>query len=53
MQDLRSPPGNRLDALKGDLGGYHSIRVNDRWWLVSRWSGNNAYEVRLMDYRRE
>jgi toxin HigB-1 len=48
--DLRSPPGNRLEALKGDLNGHHSIRVNDQWRLVFRWSGNNAYEVRLTDY---
>lgn len=50
--DLRSPPGNRLEALKGDLKGFHSIRVNDRWRLVFRWAGNNAYDVRLVDYHR-
>jgi proteic killer suppression protein len=48
--DLRSPPGNRLEALKGDLKGFHSIRVNDQWRLVFRWEGNNALDVRLMDY---
>ncbi len=48
--DLRSPPGNRLEALKGDLKGYQSIRVNDKWRLVFRWEGNNAHDVRLMDY---
>jgi proteic killer suppression protein len=48
--DLRSPPGNRLEALKGDLKEFHSIRVNDQWWLVFRWEGNNALDVRLMDY---
>ena len=48
--DLRSPPGNRLEALKGDLKGFHSIRVNDQWRLVFRWEGNNAFDVRLMDY---
>jgi toxin HigB-1 len=47
--DLRSPPGNRLEALKGDLKGFHSIRVNDQWRLVFRWEGNNAFDVRLMD----
>jgi len=46
--DLRSPPGNQLEALKG----YHSIRVNDRWRLVFRWESNNAHEVRLMDYHK-
>jgi proteic killer suppression protein len=50
--DLRSPPGNRLEALKGDLKGYHSIRVNDQWRLVFRWKDNNAHDVRLMDYHR-
>ena len=50
MLDLRSPPGNRLEALKGDLKGLHSIRVNDQWRLVFRWEGNNAHRVRLMDY---
>ena len=50
MLDLRSPPGNRLEALKGDLKGYHSIRVNDQWRLVFRWESNDAHKVRLMDY---
>jgi toxin HigB-1 len=50
MLDLRSPPGNRLEALRGDLKGLHSIRVNDQWWLVFRWEGSDAYKVRLMDY---
>ncbi len=48
--DLRSPPGNRLEALKGDLEGRHAIRVNDQWRVVFRWEGNNAHDVRLMDY---
>lgn len=48
--DLRAPPGNRLEALKGDLNGCHSIRVNDQWRIVFRWEGANAHEVRLMDY---
>ena len=52
MLDLRSPPGNRLEALKGDFKGYHSIRVNDQWRLVFRWEGNDAHEVRLVDYHR-
>ncbi len=50
--DLRSPPGNRLEALKGDLKGHHSIRVNDQWRIVFRWEGNNAHDVRLMDYHK-
>lgn len=48
--DLRSPPGNRLEALGGDLKGFHSIRVNDQWRIVFRWQDGNAYEVRLADY---
>ena len=50
MLDLRSPPGNRLEALKGELKGWHSIRVNDQWRLVFRWQGNDAHKVRLSDY---
>lgn len=50
MLDLRSPPGNRLEALKGDLKGFHSIHVNDQWRLVFRWEGNDAHNVRLVDY---
>ena len=50
LDDLREPPGNRLEALKGDLAGYHSIRVNNQWRLVFRWENNNAYEVSLTDY---
>jgi proteic killer suppression protein len=50
LLDLRSPPGNRLEALKGDLKGYHSIRINDQWRLVFRWEGNNVQEVKLTDY---
>lgn len=48
--DLRSPPGNRLEALKGDLDGFHSIRVSDQGRVVFRWESNNAYDVRLTDY---
>jgi proteic killer suppression protein len=48
--DLRAPPGNRLELLKGDLKGLHSIRVNDQWRLIFRWEGNDAHDVRLTDY---
>ena len=50
LKDLRSPPGNRLHALRGDLRGFHSIRANDQWRIVFRWSGGAAHEVRLTDY---
>lgn len=50
LQDLLSPPGNRLEALRRDLLGYHSIRINDRWRIVFRWVSRAAHEVRIMDY---
>lgn len=50
LHDLRSPPGNRLELLRGDLAGLHSIRVNDQWRIVFRWQGTDALEVRLTDY---
>ncbi len=50
MDDLRVPPGNRLEALRGDLSGMHSIQVDDQWRIVFRWSDGGADEVRLMDY---
>jgi len=49
LEDLRVPPGNRLEALRGELKGFHSIRVNDRWRIVFRWSGG-VYDVSLLDY---
>lgn len=48
--DLREPPGNRLEALKGALKGFHSIRINDQWRIVFRWQDGNAYEVQIIDY---
>jgi proteic killer suppression protein len=50
LGDLRSPPGNRLGALVGNLGGFHSIRVNDQWRIIFRWQGSNAFEVQITDY---
>ena len=50
IRDLRSPPGNRLEALRGRLAGRHSIRVNDQWRLVFRWEANDAHDVSLTDY---
>jgi proteic killer suppression protein len=49
LDDLRVPPGNRLEALKGDLAGCHSIRVNDQWRVVFRWS-DGAHQVQVTDY---
>lgn len=48
--DLRSPPGNRLEALKGDREGQYSIRINDQWRLCFRWVDNDTYEVEITDY---
>jgi addiction module HigA family antidote len=50
LQDLRVPPGNRLEALKGDLRGKHSIRINDQWRIVFRWKDGDAHEVEIDDY---
>lgn len=50
INDLREPPGNRLEALKGTLKGFHSIRINDQWRVVFRWQSGNAYEVQIIDY---
>ena len=50
LQDLRSPPGNRLEALSGNYEGFYSIRVNQQWRLVFRWEHDSAYELSLKDY---
>jgi proteic killer suppression protein len=50
LRDLRSLPGNRLESLQGDLKGLHSIRINDQWWVVFRWSGGSAFDVQIVDY---
>jgi proteic killer suppression protein len=50
LSDLRSPPGNRLEVLKGNQRGRHSIRVNEQYRVTFRWEGNHAYEVRCEDY---
>ena len=50
LSDLRVPPGNRLEALKGRRAGQHSIRINDRWRLVFRWTAAGAEDVAIVDY---
>ena len=50
LTDLRIPSGNRLEALKGDLKGYYSIRINEQWRIVFRWSDGDAHDVRVEDY---
>jgi len=50
LKDLRVPPGNRLEALRGRHHGRHAIRINDQWRIVFRWQGGNAHEVEVIDY---
>lgn len=50
LEDLRVPPGNRLEALKGDRKGQHSLRLNDQWRLCFRWKDGNAGDVEIVDY---
>lgn len=50
LRDLSLPPGNRLEALKGNRAGQHSIRVNDQWRVCFRWQGEDAHDVEIVDY---
>ena len=50
LADLASPPGNRLEALKGDRAGQHSIRINQRYRICFIWHATDAYEVEIVDY---
>jgi proteic killer suppression protein len=50
LRDLRSPPGNRLEALRGDLKGLWSIRINDQWRICFRFEGRDACDVEIIDY---
>ena len=50
LSDLRVPPGNRLEALRGDRRGFHSIRINDQWRLLFRWRQGQALDVQVVDY---
>lgn len=50
LEDLRVPPGNRLEALKGDRAGQHSIRINDQWRLCFRWTSAGTEDVEIVDY---
>lgn len=50
LNDLRAPPGKRLEALSGDRGGQHSIRINDQWRICFVWSEGHAYQVQIVDY---
>ncbi len=50
LSDLRVPPGNRLERLRGDRAGQHSIRINDQWRICFRWHEGDAYDVDIVDY---
>jgi len=50
LATLRVPPGNQLEALKGDRKGQHSIRINDQWRICFRWDAKGAHEVEIVDY---
>ena len=50
LNDLRIPPGNRLEVLKGERKGQHSIRINDQWRVCFKWSDGDAYDVEITDY---
>jgi proteic killer suppression protein len=50
LQDLAALPGNRLEALKGDRKGQHSIRINDQWRICFHWSEGHAHDVEIVDY---
>ena len=50
LGDLAVPPGNRLEALRGDRAGFHSIRVNNQWRIVFRWTASGPEQVSIVDY---
>ena len=50
LEDLRVPPSNRLEKLRGDLKEFHSIRVNDQWRVIFRWRSGEPHDVRIVDY---
>ena len=50
LNDLRAPPGNRLEALSGNRDGQHSIRINNQWRICFEWSDGDAYNVEIVDY---
>jgi proteic killer suppression protein len=50
VEDLRTPPGNRLEKLRGAREGQHSIRINRQWRICFRWRGGHAYDVEIVDY---
>ena len=52
LDDLRVPPGNKLEPLKWKYKGMHSIRINNQWRIIFHWEGGNAYDVEIVDYHK-
>lgn len=52
LADLRIPPSNRLEKLKGKGKDFYSIRINDQWRIIFRWENNNTYDIEIMDYHK-
>ena len=50
LDNLRNPPGNRLELLRGVLEGFYSIRINNQWRIIFRWEGKDAHDVKITDY---
>jgi len=50
LEDMAVPPSNRLERLKGELKDFYSVRINDQWRLIFRWSEGKAFDVRIVDY---
>ena len=50
ISDLKVPPGNRLEAMKGDLEGFHSVRINNQYRIIFRFKDSNAYDIEITDY---
>ena len=50
INDLRVPPANRLEKLVGNLKDYYSIRINDQWRIIFKWSNGHSYDVKIIDY---
>ena len=52
INDLRIPPANHLEKLKGDLKNFHSIRINGQWRIIFKWEASDAFEVQIIDYHK-
>lgn len=52
LKDLQSPPGNRLETLRGDYAGFYSIRINNQWRIIFQWQDGNVHDVQIIDYHK-